>query len=61
LEEDQGEDTSSSSELNEFGIHPPDPNADKANTQQGKSLEVLLAIKNKRILKELTRFRVRWR
>ena len=40
------------------GIHLPDPNADKANAQHGKSLEVLLASKNKRILEELTRFRV---
>jgi homeobox protein cut-like len=40
-------------------VHLPNPNADKANAQQGKSLEVLLATKNKRILEELTRFRVR--
>ncbi|KAG9316284.1 CASP C terminal-domain-containing protein [Chiua virens] len=40
------------------GVHLPDPNADKANAQHGKSLEVLLAIKNKRILEELTRFRI---
>ena len=40
------------------GVHLPDPNADKANAQHGKSLEVLLASKNKRILEELTRFRV---
>lgn len=46
------------SELNELGIHLPNPNADKANAQQGKSLEVLLATKNKKILEELTRFRV---
>ena len=49
------------SELNELGIHLPNPNADKANAQQGKSLEVLLATKNKKILEELTRFRVRRR
>ncbi|KAF8518766.1 CASP C terminal-domain-containing protein [Gautieria morchelliformis] len=36
----------------------PDPNADKANSQQGRSLETLLAAKNKRILEELTKFRV---
>ncbi|KAF8441612.1 CASP C terminal-domain-containing protein [Boletus edulis BED1] len=40
------------------GVHLPDPNADKANAQHGKSLEVLLASKNKRILEELTRFRI---
>jgi homeobox protein cut-like len=37
----------------------PDPNAEKANTEHAKSLEALLAFKNKRILEELTRFRVR--
>jgi len=60
LEEDQDDDMGSLSELNELGIHLPNPNADKANAQQGKSLEVLLATKNKKILEELTRFRVRW-
>lgn len=40
-------------------IHLPNPNADKANAQHGKSLEALLATKNKRILEELTKFRVR--
>ena len=39
-------------------MHLPNPNADKANAQDGKSLEVLLASKNKRILEELTKFRV---
>ncbi|KAH7911987.1 CASP C terminal-domain-containing protein [Hygrophoropsis aurantiaca] len=39
-------------------IHLPNPNADKANAQHGKSLEALLATKNKRILEELTRFRI---
>lgn len=37
----------------------PNPNAEKANTQQVNSLEALLATKNKRILEELTKFRVR--
>lgn len=41
------------------GVRLPNPNADKANAQQGKSLEVLLATKSKRIQEELTRFRVR--
>jgi len=59
LEEDQDEDTGSLSELNELSIHLPNPNADKANAQQGRSLEALLATKNKKILEELTRFRVR--
>ena len=36
----------------------PDPNAQKANQQQAKSLETLLSVKNKRLLEELTRFRV---
>lgn len=39
-------------------LHLPNPNADKANAQRGKSLEVLLATKNKRILEELAKFRV---
>ena len=44
-----------------LGLHlpSPNPNAEKFGTQQGKSLEVLLATKNKRILEELTKFRVR--
>ena len=42
-----------------LGLHLPNPNADKANAQRGNSLEVLLATKNKRILEELTKFRVR--
>ncbi|TBU47626.1 CASP C terminal-domain-containing protein [Dichomitus squalens] len=41
-----------------LGLHLPDPNADKANAQRGKPLEVLLATKNKRILEELTKFRI---
>ena len=41
-----------------LGLRLPNPNADKANTHGGKSLEVLLALKNKKILEELTRFRV---
>ncbi|KAG6833536.1 hypothetical protein H0H87_005187 [Tephrocybe sp. NHM501043] len=36
----------------------PNPNAEKANAQQGSSLETLLATKNKRILEELTKFRI---
>ncbi|PSR81187.1 hypothetical protein PHLCEN_2v6522 [Hermanssonia centrifuga] len=40
-----------------LGLHLPNPNADKANAQRGKSLEVLLATKNQRILAELTKFR----
>jgi homeobox protein cut-like len=43
---------------NGLDLRLPDPNADKANSQQGKSLEILLAAKNKRILEELTKFRV---
>lgn len=42
-----------------LGLQLPNPNAAKANAQQGKPLEVLLATKNKRILEELTKFRVR--
>ncbi|KAF9060657.1 CASP C terminal-domain-containing protein [Rhodocollybia butyracea] len=42
----------------DVGIQLPNPNADKANAQQGKSLEALLASKNKRLLEELTKFRI---
>lgn len=60
LEEDEGFGSTGSVSLNgdALGLHLPDPNADKANAQRGKSLEVLLATKNKRILEELTKFRV---
>jgi len=43
---------------NGLELRLPDPNADKVNSQHGKSLETLLAAKNKRILEELTKFRV---
>ncbi|KAF8608787.1 hypothetical protein BDV93DRAFT_518842 [Ceratobasidium sp. AG-I] len=36
----------------------PDPNADKANLQQGQSLEGLLMAKNRKLLEELTNIRV---
>ncbi|CAE7146035.1 unnamed protein product [Rhizoctonia solani] len=36
----------------------PDPNADKANLQQGQSLEGLLMAKNRKLLEELTKLRV---
>jgi hypothetical protein len=39
-------------------VRMPDPNAQKANQQQAKSLEALVLAKNKRILEELTRYRV---
>lgn len=39
-------------------VQLPNPNADKANVQHAKSLETLLATKNKKILEELTKFRV---
>lgn len=58
LDEDADEDTE---RMNGYdtGVHLPNPNADKANAQQGKSLEALLATKSKRIQEELTKFRVR--
>lgn len=48
-------------EANGYGLdlRLPNPNAKKANAQRGNSLEALLATKNKRILEELTKFRVR--
>jgi hypothetical protein len=36
----------------------PDPNADKANAQHGRSIENLLASKNKRLQQDLTELRV---
>lgn len=56
---DEDEDESDDASTNGYNVHLPDPNAAKANSHQGKSLEALLAVKNKRILEELTRFRVR--
>ena len=42
-----------------MGLQLPNPNASKANAHPANSLEALLATKNKRILEELTKFRVR--
>jgi S-ribosylhomocysteine lyase LuxS involved in autoinducer biosynthesis len=53
-EEDPDEDGSADG----YDLQLPNPNAEKANSQQAKSLEALLALKNKRILEELTKFRV---
>ncbi|KAI6098987.1 CASP C terminal-domain-containing protein [Pisolithus croceorrhizus] len=58
LDDDDTDADDWSSHESESGVHLPDPNAEKANARQGKSLEVLFAAKNKRILEELTRFRV---
>ncbi|KAI0930469.1 hypothetical protein AcW1_009144 [Taiwanofungus camphoratus] len=59
LEEGEDDDnTQATGNGDALGLHLPDPNADKANAQRGKSLEVLLATKNKRILEELTKFRI---
>ncbi|KAG8995628.1 hypothetical protein FRB94_008910 [Tulasnella sp. JGI-2019a] len=41
-----------------LGVSLPDPNADKANQQNAQSLESLLMAKNKRMLDELTKFRI---
>jgi homeobox protein cut-like len=43
---------------NHLGLQLPNPNASKANAHPANSLEALLATKNKRILEELTKFRV---
>ncbi|GAW04260.1 golgi membrane protein [Lentinula edodes] len=56
--EDEPEDDQLRIQDHELGVHLPNPNADKANAQQGKSLEALLASKNKRLLEELTKFRI---
>ncbi|TFY71941.1 hypothetical protein EVG20_g1056 [Dentipellis fragilis] len=42
---------------NQLGLQLPNPNAAKSNAHQD-SLETLLALKNKRILEELTKFRI---
>ncbi|KAJ6594099.1 CASP C terminal-domain-containing protein [Mycena capillaripes] len=55
LDEDADEDDDHGDEL---GLKLPNPNAQKANAQHGKTLEALLATKNKRILEELTKFRI---
>lgn len=41
-------------------MHLPDPNADVANKELGRSLENLLVSKNRRLLEELTKLRVSW-
>ncbi|KLT45785.1 putative Golgi vesicle transport-related protein [Cutaneotrichosporon oleaginosum] len=43
---------------NDEDVHMPDPNADVANKQLGKSLENLLVSKNRRLLEDLTKLRV---
>ncbi|KAI9456520.1 CASP C terminal-domain-containing protein [Lactarius psammicola] len=43
---------------NQLGLQLPNPNASKANAHPASSLETLLATKNKRILEELTKFRI---
>jgi len=43
---------------NQLGLQLPNPNASKANAHPANSLEALLATKNKRILEELTKFRI---
>ncbi|KAI6045966.1 CASP C terminal-domain-containing protein [Pisolithus marmoratus] len=58
LDDDDADADDWSSHESESGVHLPDPNAHKTNARQGKTLEVLLAAKNKRVLEELTRFRV---
>ncbi|KAF7315489.1 Golgi membrane protein [Mycena indigotica] len=40
------------------GLQLPNPNAQKANAHRGKTLEALLATKNKKLLEELTKFRI---
>ena len=58
LEGDLDEDEGAPTPENELGLQLPNPNASRASTHESKSLEALLATKNKRILEELTKFRV---
>ncbi|GLB37586.1 putative CASP C terminal [Lyophyllum shimeji] len=55
LDEDADGDAGS---IDGLELQLPNPNAEKANDQKGNSLEALLATKNKRILEELTKFRI---
>ncbi|ORY33495.1 putative Golgi vesicle transport-related protein [Naematelia encephala] len=41
-------------------VRLPDPNANEANKQLGRSLENLLVSKNRRLLEDLTKLRVSW-
>lgn len=54
--EDDEDETDSITE--DRGLRLPNPNAEKANKNQGQSLETLLMMKNKRLLDDLTKFRV---
>ncbi|KAF5380342.1 hypothetical protein D9615_004565 [Tricholomella constricta] len=56
--DDDADDDDDAGETNALDLQLPNPNAEKANAQQGNSLEALLATKNKRILEELTKFRI---
>ena len=58
MEEEEADSEFGSTE-DTLGLQLPNPNADIANGQRGRSLEVLLATKNKRISEELAKFRVR--
>ncbi|KAJ7178378.1 CASP C terminal-domain-containing protein [Mycena crocata] len=55
LDEDADED---GDQGNEPGLQLPNPNAQKANAQRGKTLEALLATKNKKLQDELTKLRI---
>ncbi|KAJ6587105.1 CASP C terminal-domain-containing protein, partial [Mycena vulgaris] len=57
LDEDADEDGEQGGN-HDSGLQLPNPNAQKANAQRGKTLEALLATKNKKILEELTKFRI---
>lgn len=46
------------SSIEKIHLSLPDPNAGKVIGREGKSLETLLAIKNKRLQEELTKIRV---
>ena len=43
---------------NQLGLQLPNPNASKANAHPARPLKDLLAIQNKRMQEELTKFRV---
>ncbi|KIY49113.1 hypothetical protein FISHEDRAFT_65554 [Fistulina hepatica ATCC 64428] len=58
MDDDDADDDGESIATNESIVRMPDPNAEKANAHHGRSLEALLAAKNRKIQEELTKFRV---
>ncbi|KAJ7072141.1 CASP C terminal-domain-containing protein [Mycena amicta] len=58
LDEDADDENGDHDTKHASGLQLPNPNAQKANAHRGKTLEALLATKNKKLLEELTKFRI---